>query len=56
MVMIDDTSTPGTIHRTTWSPLPGSLRQHWQTSTDGGKTWSTVFDGYYSKLDKPPAP
>lgn len=55
MVMIDDTSTPGTIHRTTWTPLPGSLRQHWQTSTDGGKSWTTAFDGYYSKLDTPPA-
>ena len=56
MVMIDDSSTPGTVHRTTWTPLPGSLRQHWQTSTDKGKTWNTVFDGYYSRLETAPTP
>ncbi|MES2126897.1 MAG: hypothetical protein V4463_06460 [Pseudomonadota bacterium] len=31
-----------------WSVNPdGSVRQHWQSSTDGGKTWSTAFDGKY---------
>jgi hypothetical protein len=25
----------------------GSVRQFWQTSADGGKTWSTAFDGKY---------
>jgi hypothetical protein len=39
-----------TIDRITWTPLPdGRVRQHWQASTNGGKTWSDVFDGYYKK-------
>ena len=25
----------------------GSVRQQWESSTDGGKTWKTVFDGKY---------
>lgn len=25
----------------------GSVRQTWEASTDGGKTWKTVFDGRY---------
>ncbi len=40
-------------HRTeriTWTPNPdGSVRQHWEQSTDGGKTWVTAFDGLYRK-------
>ena len=23
------------------------VRQHWETTKDKGKTWSTAFDGYY---------
>lgn len=35
-------------HRITWTPnADGSVRQHWQTSDDGGKTWTTAFDGKY---------
>jgi hypothetical protein len=35
-------------HRIRWTPLPdGSVRQHWESSTDGGATWITVFDGNY---------
>ena len=25
----------------------GTVRQQWDSSTDGGKTWKTVFDGKY---------
>ena len=25
------------------------LRQHWEASQDKGKSWSTLFDGLYSK-------
>jgi len=25
----------------------GTIRQQWDSSTDGGKTWKTVFDGKY---------
>ena len=39
-----------TINRVTWTPNPdGSVRQHWQSSEDNGKTWSDVFDGLYVK-------
>ena len=34
----------------TWTPnANGSVRQHWEQSTDGGKTWTTAFDGLYRK-------
>ncbi len=36
--------------RITWQPTaPGHVRQLWQRSTDGGATWTTVFDGRYVK-------
>ncbi|VAW02751.1 hypothetical protein MNBD_ALPHA04-2194 [hydrothermal vent metagenome] len=38
------------INRVTWTPnKDGSVRQYWQVSQDGGKTWSDVFDGLYVK-------
>lgn len=54
MVMEGDTlssdprqPTP-TRNRITWRPEGGgSVRQLWQTSGDGGKTWTTSFDGRY---------
>ena len=37
--------------RITWTPnKDGSVRQHWESSDDGGKTWTTAFDGIYHKL------
>jgi hypothetical protein len=37
--------------RVTWSRLlDGTVRQHWQLSTDGGNTWGTHFDGVYRRL------
>lgn len=42
------------INRITWTPNEdGSVRQHWQTSKDGGKIWSDVFDGLYVKRTNP---
>jgi hypothetical protein len=36
--------------RITWTPnADGTVRQHWEQSTDGGKTWSTAFDGLYRR-------
>jgi len=36
--------------RMTFTPLPdGAVRQHWEYSTDDGKTWQTSFDGTYRK-------
>jgi hypothetical protein len=38
------------INQITWTPnIDRSLRQHWQTSSDEGASWSTVFDGLYVK-------
>ena len=36
------------VQRISWSTnVDGSVRQLWQNSEDGGKTWTTVFDGRY---------
>lgn len=38
------------LHRIRWSPLPdGRVRQHWETSADDGRNWSTAFDGSYRR-------
>jgi hypothetical protein len=45
-----DDKTPGQTlqHRISWTPhSDGSVRQHWQTSADRGRSWSTAFDGRY---------
>jgi len=37
-------------NRITWyDNEDGTVRQHWQTSADGGASWKTVFDGLYRK-------
>lgn len=36
------------IQRITWTPRPdGTLRQLWEQSRDGGRSWSVAFDGLY---------
>ncbi|HJU87575.1 MAG TPA: tetratricopeptide repeat protein [Gemmatimonadota bacterium] len=48
MVMMDSDASANPLNRITWTPNPdGTVRQHWETSTDGGATWSTSFDGLY---------
>lgn len=38
------------IDRISWTPnADGSVRQLWDQSFDGGKTWTGVFDGHYEK-------
>jgi hypothetical protein len=38
------------LHRIIWTPNEdGSVRQHWEASKDGGRDWSTLFDGLYIK-------
>ncbi|HET7042606.1 MAG TPA: hypothetical protein VFI13_11325, partial [Gemmatimonadales bacterium] len=33
-----------------WIPEPdGRVRQFWQQSVDGGKTWTVAFDGWYRR-------
>lgn len=37
-------------HRIRWTPLEdGRVRQVWESSRDDGSTWSTAFDGYYTR-------
>jgi hypothetical protein len=49
------TSHPDTLPsigqtRVTWRPLPdGGVRQTFEGSSDGGKTWTVSFDGFYKK-------
>jgi predicted small lipoprotein YifL len=38
------------VNRISWTPqAEGTVRQHWETSTDGGKSWTTAFDGRYAR-------
>jgi hypothetical protein len=38
------------IDRIVWTPASnGDVRQVWDYSSDGGKTWHAVFDGTYVK-------
>lgn len=55
---LSDRNVPGKpdtndINEITWTPnADGSVRQHWRTSADGGKTWKTAFDGKYVKSSR----
>lgn len=47
-----DAKAPSKVARQkiTWTPQPdGRVRQLWESSIDGGKTWTTAFDGLYAK-------
>ncbi len=52
-MILSDATLPGKkdvkqVNEITWTPQPdGSVRQHWRVSADGGKTWTTSFDGKY---------
>ena len=38
------------INRVSWTPQEnGTIRQHWEVSSDEGNSWRTVFDGRYKK-------
>lgn len=38
------------LQRITWTPEPdGRVRQLWQQSQDGGRTWTVGFDGWYRR-------
>lgn len=37
------------VHRIRWQPGRGTMRQTWERSTDGGRTWAVEFDGFYFK-------
>lgn len=55
MTLSGTTKRPdGTVmNRITWTPLSADqVRQHWETSTDAGKTWQTAFDGLYQRVSE----
>jgi hypothetical protein len=40
------------VQRITWSRESGGrVRQLWESSTDGGRTWSVAFDGLYAPAE-----
>ena len=39
------------VNRITWTLLKdGRVNQRWDITKDKGKTWQTIFDGFYSKV------
>lgn len=53
MVLRGETTPKGgrQLECITWTPLPdGRVRQFWQQSLDGGATWKTAFEGFYSRV------
>ncbi len=46
---------PPTKNRITWSPeADGRVRQQWETSADGGKSYTSAFDGMYHPVKSAP--
>jgi hypothetical protein len=46
-----DSSGRVTVERITWTPIArDTVRQHWERSTDGRKTWVASFDGRYVRV------
>ena len=46
------TGSPARRQRISWIPLEGGdVRQLWETSADDGATWTTSFDGRYSRKE-----
>jgi len=49
----DVASGKSTPFRGLWTPLEdGRVRQFFEQSSDGGKTWQTWFDGYYTRIEE----
>jgi hypothetical protein len=49
-MVLATTGDPQSVNRITWTPLDdGRVRQHWEATSDGGRTWTSVFDGYYTR-------
>ena len=45
-----DRTGKNVIDRITWTPEPnGDVRQVWDVSSDGGKSWQNSFDGTYTR-------
>jgi hypothetical protein len=48
--LMEDSSNPSSIVRLTFTPLDSAtVRQHSESSADGGRTWVTQYDFYYHR-------
>ena len=49
-MVLQSAESNGAFHRVTWTPNPdGTVRQFWESTSDGGKTFTVAFDGLYRK-------
>ena len=39
-------------HRTVWKPIPGGVHHVWDTTTDGGVTWTVLHEAWLRRTDK----
>jgi hypothetical protein len=59
VMRLSDANQPGKkdplqVNEIAWSRnADASVRQHWRTSADGGRTWTTAFDGKYVRSARP---
>jgi hypothetical protein len=45
---------PSLVNEITWTKVAdGTVRQLWRVTKDGGKTWTTAFDGKYVRSSRP---
>lgn len=54
MVMTGERATPAVriTDRIRWERQPdGGVKQTWETSSDGGRTWTTAFVGRYARVE-----
>lgn len=52
MILTDCSNINQNCNKIAWTSLnDGTVRQVWQQSKDGGKTWKKVFDGHYRKRE-----
>jgi hypothetical protein len=53
-MVLESAPADGQVQRIIWTPMPGGrVRQHWQSSADGGNSWTTAFDGTYTPRGGP---
>lgn len=44
-----------TLQEIRWTLLPDKrVQQRWRSSTDGGQSWTTLFDGFYTRIEAIP--
>lgn len=41
------------LHRTVWKSIPGGVHHIWDSSLDGGATWTVIHEAWLRRTDKP---